>query len=232
MIARRASAALLLSAVVLLALSCRSAGSSGAAAATGCDNEVLTAYPALLVLAPHPDDEALGFTGLIDAYSRAGKPVSVVVVTDGDAYCEACRFWKSSTVAGPMCTAEELSNFATRKSTASPRSGGPRAPPRRGFSVFRLHVFSATPTPAWPPPGAISGRGQTGRAAPPVRLLRLHIVRDVRLRRRTADTLTADTLLASLREVIAAVPDGALIATTPGSMDIPIMQRWAISCAA
>src|SRR5688500_20208844 len=109
---RRTTAALLLSAVVLLALSCRSAPSV-AGATTSCDNEALTAHPALLVLAPHPDDEALGFTGLIDAYLRAGKPVSVVVVTDGDAYCEACRFWKSSSVAGPTCTAEELSNLAT-----------------------------------------------------------------------------------------------------------------------
>src|SRR5215212_3394932 len=109
-IIRRAGAALLFSAVVLISLSCRSAR-PGPAAATHCDNEGLTAYPALLVIAPHPDDETLGFAGLIDAYLRAGKPVSVVVVTDGDAYCEACRFWKNSSVAGPMCTSEELSDF-------------------------------------------------------------------------------------------------------------------------
>src|ERR1051325_9977126 len=79
-------------AILLFAVSCRS---SQPAATASCDNDALTAYPALLVLAPHPDDETLGFTGLIDAYRRAGKPVSVVVVTDGDAYCEACRFWKN-----------------------------------------------------------------------------------------------------------------------------------------
>lgn len=67
----------------------------------------------LLVLAPHPDDEVLGFAGLIDAYRRQGKPVEVVVLTDGDAYCEACRFWKSGSVEGPPCSAAELSNLAT-----------------------------------------------------------------------------------------------------------------------
>src|SRR5205085_9483181 len=109
MIPRRAIAVLIAGALLF---SCRSAR-SGAAAAASCDNDALTAYPALLVIAPHPDDETLGFAGLIDAYARAGKPVSVVVVTDGDAYCEACRFWKNGSVAGPMCTAAELSNFAT-----------------------------------------------------------------------------------------------------------------------
>src|SRR5882672_10516881 len=100
----RTTAALILSAVSFLEISCRSAGPR-AATAPACDNEKLAAYPALLVLAPHPDDETLGFAGLIDAYVRAGKPVRVVVITDGDAYCEACRFWKNSSVTGPMCTA-------------------------------------------------------------------------------------------------------------------------------
>src|SRR5688572_11218644 len=110
----RTVAALAISAAVLLPLSCRSARS-----ATSCDNEALTAYPALLVLAPHPDDETLAFAGLIDAYLQAGKPVSAVVITDGDAYCEACRFWKNSTVTGPTCSAEELSSFAEIRRTES-----------------------------------------------------------------------------------------------------------------
>src|SRR4051812_13849246 len=54
-IARRTSAALILSAVVLVPLACRSARPD-AAAAPSCDNESLAGYPALLVLAPHPDD--------------------------------------------------------------------------------------------------------------------------------------------------------------------------------
>src|SRR5688572_712201 len=108
---RRVSAALLAGGLALLTLACHSATS--AVSGPACGNAALTSYPALLVLAPHPDDETLGFAGLIDAYRRAGKPVSVVVVTDGDAYCEACRFWKNSTRSGPTCSAEDLSNFAT-----------------------------------------------------------------------------------------------------------------------
>ncbi|MBI4916627.1 MAG: PIG-L family deacetylase [Acidobacteria bacterium] len=91
---------------------------AGATAAPGsddgwCDNEALTAYAGLLVLAPHPDDETIAFAGLTTAYMRAGKPVDVVVATDGDAYCDACRFWKSGSVRGATCSAAELSNFAT-----------------------------------------------------------------------------------------------------------------------
>ncbi len=78
-----------------------------------CANDRLTSYDALLVLAPHPDDETLGFAGLVSAYLRQDKPVEVVVVTDGDAYCEACRFWKSGSVRGPTCGALDLSNLGT-----------------------------------------------------------------------------------------------------------------------
>jgi LmbE family N-acetylglucosaminyl deacetylase len=78
-----------------------------------CDNDALTGYDGLLVLAPHPDDETLAFAGLITAYMRQGKPVRAVVVTDGDAYCDACRFWKNGSLQGPTCSALELSNFAT-----------------------------------------------------------------------------------------------------------------------
>ena len=82
-------------------------------ASPACANEILTGYEGLLVIAPHPDDETLGFAGLIAAYRAQGKPVQVIVSTDGDAYCEACRLWKSSSVTGVPCTALELSNLAT-----------------------------------------------------------------------------------------------------------------------
>jgi LmbE family N-acetylglucosaminyl deacetylase len=207
------SAALILSAVVLLPLACRSARPD-AAAATSCDNGLLGGYPALLVLAPHPDDETLGFAGLIDAYLRAGKPVSVVVVTDGDAYCEACRFWKSSSVAGPMCSAEELSNFATpeidsfaevRRSESAAAAGILGLPPPRflGYpdtglgAAWRNLEQGKTTEPL--PRSDFSGCASCatcGYGAGP----------------RTA--LTAETLTASLRELIAEAPAGALIATT------------------
>jgi LmbE family N-acetylglucosaminyl deacetylase len=78
-----------------------------------CDDAELTAYDALLVLAPHPDDETLGFAGLRSAFHAQGKPVDTVVVTDGDAYCEACSLWKSLSTRGATCGVEDLSNLAT-----------------------------------------------------------------------------------------------------------------------
>jgi alpha-galactosidase len=78
-----------------------------------CANEKLTSYDSLLVFAPHPDDETLGFGGLVRAYLGQGKRVDVIVTTDGDAYCDACRFWKSGAVTGPTCDARDLSNFGT-----------------------------------------------------------------------------------------------------------------------
>ena len=203
-ITRRAAAALIVSAL-LLAHSCRSAG-SGAAAATGCDNDVLTAYPALLVLAPHPDDETLGFTGLIDAYLRAGKPVRVVVVTDGDAYCEACRFWKSSSVAGPMCSAEELSSFAAVRRTESAAAAGILGLPPPRFLGYPDTGLGA----AW-------RDLDEGKPDEPLRrsdFSRCTSCATCGYGEGPRTTLTAETLTASLRELLAAAPEGALIATT------------------
>ena len=41
--------------------------------------------PALVVVAPHPDDETLGLGGTIAATADRGIPVRVISVTDGDA---------------------------------------------------------------------------------------------------------------------------------------------------
>jgi LmbE family N-acetylglucosaminyl deacetylase len=208
---KRASAVLILGAVLLLPLSCRSAGTS---AVTGCDNGVLTAYPALLVIAPHPDDETLGFGGLIDAYSQAGKPVSVVVVTDGDAYCEACRFWKSSSVTGPMCTAEELSNFATSEVDSL-------AEVRRSESAAAAAILDLPPPRflGYPDTGLAAAWRNLGQGKPAEPLRRSDFsgctsCETCGYGEGPRTTLTADTLQASLREIIAAAPDGALIATT------------------
>lgn len=84
-----------------------------APAEPACDDQRLTGYESLLVIAPHPDDEMLAFAGLTAAYMRQGKPVEVIVATDGDAYCEACQLWKNGSTEGPLCDAAELSNFAT-----------------------------------------------------------------------------------------------------------------------
>ena len=82
-------------------------------AAADCDNERLTDFDRLLILAPHPDDEVLGFAGLADAFKRQGKPVETMVVTDGDGYCDACTLWNSGSIHGPGCDAATLSNFDT-----------------------------------------------------------------------------------------------------------------------
>jgi LmbE family N-acetylglucosaminyl deacetylase len=211
--ARRTATALIVSAAVLLGVSCRSAA-PGAAVATSCDNEALTAHPALLVLAPHPDDETLGFTGLIDAYLRAGKPVTVVVVTDGDAYCEACRFWKSNSVTGPMCSAEELSNFATAEIDSL-------AEVRRSESAAAAKILGL-PAPrflGYPDTGLAAAWRNLGESKPAEPLHRSDFSGCTSCATcgygegpRTA--LTAETLMASLRELIAAQPDGALLATT------------------
>jgi LmbE family N-acetylglucosaminyl deacetylase len=212
----RIATALLFGGVLLLPLACRSARPGASAAAPSCDNDALTAHAALLVVAPHPDDEALGFTGLVDAYLQAGKPVTVVVVTDGDAYCEACRFWKSSTVAGPTCTAEELSNFATAEvdsfaeirrteSAAAAKIVGLPAPRFLGYPDTGLGA-------AWRNLGE-------GKTAQPLRRSDFSNCSSCETcpggyGEGPATNLTADTLMASLRELIAAAPDGALIATT------------------
>lgn len=141
--ARRLRVAGPMALVLLVAAGC--AGGRGGAAASlpeasaartavapsppSCDNDALTSFDALLVITPHPDDEVLGFAGLIDAYLERDKPVAVVVTTDGDAYCDACRFWKSASVRGPTCDAADLSNLATTEvdSFAEVRRGESRA---------------------------------------------------------------------------------------------------------
>lgn len=46
---------------------------------------------AVLVFAPHPDDETLGCAGVIMKARRAGRPVRVVVCTNGDGFAKAAE---------------------------------------------------------------------------------------------------------------------------------------------
>jgi LmbE family N-acetylglucosaminyl deacetylase len=116
-----------------------------------CDNERLTSYEGLLVITPHPDDEVLGFAGLIDAYLSLGRPVEVIVTTDGDAYCDACRFWKSGSVTGPTCDGLELSNLTTEAVDSF-------AEVRRAESAAAISIVGA-------PPPTFLGYPDTGLAA-------------------------------------------------------------------
>jgi LmbE family N-acetylglucosaminyl deacetylase len=49
------------------------------------DLDALFGRSALLVLAPHPDDETLGCGGLLAECQMRGRPVSVTILTDGSA---------------------------------------------------------------------------------------------------------------------------------------------------
>jgi LmbE family N-acetylglucosaminyl deacetylase len=110
------------------------AASPAPPAAKGCQNEVLAAHDELLLLVPHPDDEVLGFAGLMSEFLRRGKPVSIIVVTDGDGYCDACAFWKNIGLTATLsewapCDEADLARFAAVRRAESARAqevlGGP-----------------------------------------------------------------------------------------------------------
>lgn len=200
-------------------LACYEPGAARAPAPPGpveCANPELTAFDSLLVLAPHPDDEVLGFGGLAAAYRELGKPVRAVVVTDGDAYCEACRFWKSSSVAGATCSAAELSNFATAETDS--------------FGEIRRGESAAAAARLGLPPPTFLGYPDTGlgaawrnaeAGAPTAALRRSDFSACVDCEtcpggygEGPATELSAITLADSLRTLLASTSPGALVATT------------------
>ena len=197
-------------------LSPATAGEVAAPPAPACDNAQLERYDGLLVLAPHPDDEVLAFAGLVDAYLRQGKPVEVVVVTDGDAYCEACRFWKSGSVEGPLCTAEELSNLATAAVDSF-------AEVRREESRRALARLGADPPLflGYPDIGIriAWNRGWLGGAAEPLQRSDFSGCESCETCaggyvQGPQTELTAASLAASLEQLVAATPPRTLVATT------------------
>jgi LmbE family N-acetylglucosaminyl deacetylase len=192
------------------------AAAAPTAAEPTCDNGSLTGYDGLLVLAPHPDDETLAFAGLITAYMRAGKPVQVVVVTDGDAYCDACRFWKNGSLGGPPCSALELSNFATPEIDSF-------AEVRRCESAAAAAVLGRTsPTfLGYPDTGLAAAWLNSRRGALDVRLRRSDFSEcadcehsDAGLGGGPQTALTASSLIASLSRLLAGTPSNTLVATT------------------
>jgi LmbE family N-acetylglucosaminyl deacetylase len=184
-----------------------------------CENDALLGHDALLVLAPHPDDEVLGFAGLIDAFLQRGKPVEIVVVTDGDAYCEACRFWKSGSVTGPTCTAEELSNLATPEvdSFAEVR----REESRRAMAVLGAPepTFLGAPDIGLRITWARVSEGDAGELEEPLRRSDFSGCTDCETcasgwAEGPDSGLTAGGLVDELAARLAALPPGALVATT------------------
>lgn len=52
-----------------------------------------------VVLAPHPDDEVIGFGGLLSMLAARGSPVLVIALTDGEASHPGSRQWPPSKLA-------------------------------------------------------------------------------------------------------------------------------------
>jgi LmbE family N-acetylglucosaminyl deacetylase len=176
--------------------------------APACDDAALTGFDGLLVLAPHPDDEVLGFAGLTAAYLEQGKPVEVVVVTEGDAYCEACRFWSSGSVRGATCDAADLAELARVRrgeSTAAAALLGRPAPAFLGYPDTGLAA-------AW-------REARLGRSSTPLRRSDFGACADCEscaggYGEGPATELTAATLAAALSARIAATSERTLLATT------------------
>lgn len=182
----------------------------------GCNNAELTDFDGLLILAPHPDDEILGFTGLASEFIKQGKPVRTIVVTDGDAYCDACTLWTTGTTNGKTCDALTLSNLETpeidslaeirrAESTAAAAILGRTAPefltyPDTGLGVARKNIENGDParllTRSDFSSCASCAECQSGYGAGP------------------ETRLSASTLIASLDEIIGATAPNTLIATT------------------
>ena len=181
-----------------------------------CANATLLAYDGLLVIGPHPDDEVLGFGGLEASFRAAGKPVAVIVSTDGDAYCEACRLWKTSSVHGQTCNALDLSNLAT--------------PAVDSFGEVRRGESTAAAAALGLQPPTFLGYPDTGLAA----AWKNYSAHDLAKPLRRSDfskcsscetcnggygegpatELSATTLMDSLRQRLAATSEHTLIATT------------------
>ncbi len=145
-----------------------------------CANDALLAYDGLLVIGPHPDDEALGFGGLSAAYRAVGKPVNVIVTTDGDAYCEACRLWKTSSTTGAVCDALDLSNLVDASSRQLRGSAARREHRRRRRARPRHPDLPRLPRHR--PRGGVAQlqRRRARQAAAPLRLLEVQELRAVR----------------------------------------------------
>ncbi len=179
-----------------------------------CDNEALTGYDGLLVLAPHPDDEVLAFAGLITAYLGQGKPVDVVVVTDGDAYCEACRFWKSTAVDGPTCDAEDLSNFATTAVDSFAEIRRSESAAAASIVGFEAPVFLGYPDTGLAAAWRNSGNGELSKPLRRSDFSACNGCESCGYGEGPETSLTAASLMAALSARIADTSEKTLLATT------------------
>src|SRR5438067_13576527 len=96
----------------------------------------LPARPRVIVFAPHPDDETIGVGGLIARLSRAGAPLRVVFMTNGDGYERAVE--QDLDVEHPS-DADYLTFGAVRQREATAALAHPGVSPRQ----IRLLGFPA-----------------------------------------------------------------------------------------
>ena len=68
-----------------LRVAATASNAEGNATAVSTQTAAVTSANAVLVVVAHPDDEALGFAGVIESAVAQGRPVYVAVVTNGDA---------------------------------------------------------------------------------------------------------------------------------------------------
>ncbi len=211
-----AALTLIVTACCLPARSAYAQGSSGSASQQlDCANTELLAFQQLLVFAPHPDDEVLGFGGLIDAFLEAEKNVTVIVATDGDAYCQACRFWKNGSLAGPLCTATDLRNLGTTTvdSFAEVRRNESRRAMKRLGGPEPIFL-------GYPDSGLAAARANQRRGAEGATLHRTDFsmcescLTCAGYGKGPATTLSATSLVHKLRETIEKQPETTLVATT------------------
>ncbi len=181
-----------------------------------CNNAEFSAYDGLLIVAPHPDDEVLGFAGLAAEFIRQGKPVRTVVTTDGDAYCEACALWTTGSVEGTPCDAPTLSNLATPATDSL-------AEARRLESTMAAKALGRPPPLFldYPDTGLAAARRNRDAGSPGTLLRRSDFSACNSCGECGAGygggpetSLSTDTLVASLDELFADTTPNTLIATT------------------
>lgn len=163
-----------------------------------CDNQQLLRHAGLLVIAPHPDDEVLGFGGLIEAYRSVHLPVTVVVVSDGDAECSACAFWRSGGTSTQPCRESDLREFALARHRETREAIALLGNPAVTFLGYPDQGIGL----AW-------SNLQAGHGSEALPRLACEVGD-----RPLATGLTAETLLRSLRLLLEGVPATTLIATS------------------
>lgn len=92
---------------------------------TSPKGEKLSGKGKIIIVVPHPDDEILGFGGIIYNAVKTGNNIKVVIVTNGDGYFDAAYFWKNgcpkgeTDCAGSELTKEDTENFGKARMAES-----------------------------------------------------------------------------------------------------------------